>query len=74
MCESPQPALLRAKEVAALLQVRQTKVYDLAAKELIPTVRVGTAIRFPRVKLYRQFGIDPRPITDDDLEMQSWTT
>ena len=38
--------LLRADQVAALLQVSRWRVYDLARQGVLPSVRIGRAVRF----------------------------
>ena len=37
--------LLRVEEVAKLLSIGRTKMYDLIGRRLIPTVRIGSAVR-----------------------------
>ncbi len=52
MSEPPQmPAFLTTKEVAALLRVKERKVYDLAAEGEIPCRRVTGKLLFPRAEL-----------------------
>ena len=41
------PLLLRANEVAHLLGLGRSKVYELMQSGELPTVRIGTAIRVP---------------------------
>jgi excisionase family DNA binding protein len=45
------PLLLRAEEVAELLGLGRTKVYEMMASAQLPVVRIGTAVRVPRQKL-----------------------
>lgn len=45
--------LLRATEVSAILRLSRAKVYELAAAGELPTVRIGTAVRFPEAALRR---------------------
>ena len=45
------PAFLTTKEVAALLRVKERKVYDLAAEGEIPCRRLTGKLLFPRVEL-----------------------
>jgi excisionase family DNA binding protein len=43
---SPLPRLLRAIEVATMLQCSVSKVYMLAAVGVLPSVKIGTQVRF----------------------------
>jgi excisionase family DNA binding protein len=43
--------LLLAAEAAALLRLSENRVYDLAARGVLPCVRIGRQIRFPEDKL-----------------------
>ena len=43
----PEPLLLRASEVAHLLALGRSKVYELMNTGELPTVRIGTAVRVP---------------------------
>jgi len=43
--------LLFATEVAALLRVSENRIYELAARHMIPHVRIGRQLRFPEEKL-----------------------
>lgn len=43
-----EPLLLTIPEVATLLRLGRTKVYDLIDHEGLPTVKLGTARRIPR--------------------------
>jgi excisionase family DNA binding protein len=43
--------LLRAGEAAEMLGVGRSTIYELANRGLIPTIRVGQALRFPRQQL-----------------------
>ncbi len=47
----PPPAYLTTKEVAALLRVRERKVYDLAAAGGIPHRRITGKLLFPRTEI-----------------------
>jgi excisionase family DNA binding protein len=42
---------LKAKEVAALLRVTAQHIYKLAAQQLIPSFRVGGAVRFDPIQI-----------------------
>lgn len=44
----PSDQLLTAEEVAQLLQVRTSWVYDAARRDAIPRVRLGRNLRFRR--------------------------
>jgi excisionase family DNA binding protein len=43
--------LLRATEVAEILSLGRSKVYEMLATGELPTVRIGTAVRVPANKL-----------------------
>ena len=43
-----EPLLLTIPQVAAMLGLGRTKVYDLIDPEGLPTVKLGTARRIPR--------------------------
>jgi excisionase family DNA binding protein len=45
--------LLRAHEVAKLLALGRTKVYEMLEAGELPVVRIGTAVRVPRGRLLR---------------------
>lgn len=45
---SPEPLFLTASEVGALLNLRKSRVYELAAGGLLPTVRLGRRVLFSR--------------------------
>lgn len=44
--------LLRAGEVAELLGLSRSKVFELMATEVLPVVRIGRSVRVPRAELY----------------------
>jgi excisionase family DNA binding protein len=46
-----EPLLLTIPQVAALLGLGRTKVYDLIEHEGLPTVKLGTARRVPKQAL-----------------------
>ena len=46
--EHPEALLLRAGEVAHLLALGRSKVYELMQSGELPTVQIGTAKRVPR--------------------------
>jgi excisionase family DNA binding protein len=46
-----EPELLRVTEAARLLALSRTKVYEMAEREEIPVLRIGTAVRIPRRRL-----------------------
>ncbi|HUF86274.1 MAG TPA: helix-turn-helix transcriptional regulator [Thermohalobaculum sp.] len=46
--ETPEPEYLTTREVAALLRVRERKVYELAARGAIPCRRLTGKLLFPR--------------------------
>lgn len=45
---SPEPLFLTAAEVGSLLNLRKSRVYELAAAGLLPTVRLGRRVLFSR--------------------------
>jgi excisionase family DNA binding protein len=50
----PEPLLLRAREVAVLLGLGRSKVYEMLQAGELPTVRIGSAVRVPK-KLLEQW-------------------
>jgi excisionase family DNA binding protein len=46
-----EPLLLTIPQVAAMLELGRTKVYDLIEREGLPSVKLGTARRIPRQAL-----------------------
>lgn len=46
-----EPWLLRAVEVAQLLRVSRSKVFEMMAGEELPVVRIGRCVRVPRAEL-----------------------
>lgn len=57
----PRPAFLTTREVAALLRVRERKVYDLAGAGEIPCRRVTGKLLFPRDEIEAWLGGAPQP-------------
>jgi excisionase family DNA binding protein len=53
MQEITQPMLLNVAQVAKLLSLGRTKVYDLIATKQLPVVRFGRAVRVPAASLQR---------------------
>ena len=45
------PLTLNAHEVAAVLRISKSKVYELAQSESFPAVRIGKRVVIPRDKL-----------------------
>jgi excisionase family DNA binding protein len=43
--------LLLAREVAELLRVTENRVYELAARKLLPCIRMGRQLRFEESQL-----------------------
>ena len=43
--------LLNADQVAKVIGMGRTKVYEMMAAEELPIVRIGTAVRVPKQKL-----------------------
>jgi excisionase family DNA binding protein len=46
-----EPELLRVAEAAQVLALSRTKVYEMAERNQIPVLRIGTAVRIPRRRL-----------------------
>jgi excisionase family DNA binding protein len=46
-----EPKLLRMADAADALSVSRSKIYELAARGEIPTVRVGASLRVPAAAL-----------------------
>jgi excisionase family DNA binding protein len=44
--------LLRAEEVANILGIGRTKVFEMLATGELPVVRIGRSVRVPRGELY----------------------
>ena len=59
------PLLLDALEVARLLGVGRTKVYELIARHAIPVVRVDRCVRVPADDLARWVAVHTTPPTDE---------
>ena len=59
------PLLLEAVEVARLLCIGRTKVYELIARRSIPTVRVGRCVRVPASGLARWIDANTSPSLDE---------
>ncbi len=57
------PAFLTTKEVAALLRVKERKVYDMAAEGEIPCRRLTGKLLFPRQELESWLSGAPAPAT-----------
>jgi excisionase family DNA binding protein len=45
--------LLKPPEVATILGLGRSKVYDMIARRELPVVKIGTAVRVPSGKLQR---------------------
>ena len=45
------PLSLKAHEVAAVLRISKSKVYELAQSESFPAIRIGKRVVIPRGKL-----------------------
>jgi excisionase family DNA binding protein len=46
-----EPLLMKAEEVARLLSLGRSKVYEMMASGELPSVKIGTARRVPRAAL-----------------------
>jgi excisionase family DNA binding protein len=62
--EQKQPELLRVVEAANLLALSRTKVYEMAERNEIPVVRIGSAVRIPRRKLLEWIEAQTMPAED----------
>ena len=51
--ELPQPMLLNVTQVAKMLSLGRTKVYELIATRQLPAVRFGRAVRVSSASLQR---------------------
>ena len=49
------PSHYTVQDVAKLLQLHKRTVYDLCASGDIPSIRIGKAVRIPRVQFEAQF-------------------
>ena len=47
----PEPWLLDSREVARLLGLGRTKVFQMMARDELPVVRIGRCVRVPRAAL-----------------------
>ena len=62
------PLLLKAPEVAALLRIGRTKVYNMMASGELPVVRLGKALRVPKRALVEWLSIRTgEKVSVDDL-------
>lgn len=50
-CAEDAHVLLKADEVARLLGLGRTKVYEMMSRGELPVTRIGTAVRVPRQRL-----------------------
>ena len=48
MAERPESLLLKPEEIAHLLALGRSKVYEMLAAGELPVIRIGTAVRVPR--------------------------
>ncbi len=55
------PAYYTVKEVSQLLRIGRRKTYDLIESGDIPSIRLGSSIRIPRLKFEQQFDIANTP-------------
>ena len=53
MDRAPEPVLLRAEEVARMLGVGRSTVYELIVRGQLPVVRIGRLVRVPAAALER---------------------
>lgn len=51
--EIPQPLLLNVNQVAKMLGLGRTKVYELIATRQLPAIHFGRAVRVPTASLQR---------------------
>jgi excisionase family DNA binding protein len=47
----PEPLLLKVEEAARRLSLSRTKVYELMESGELPSIKIGTARRIPRIAL-----------------------
>lgn len=50
-CAGDEPLLLKPDQVAKMLGLGRTKVYEMTARGELPVTRIGTAVRVPRREL-----------------------
>jgi len=65
---TPESLFLSAAEVGALLGLKKSRVYELAAAELLPTVRLGRRVLFSR----RGIAAMDQQSIERALERQTW--
>ena len=64
---TPQPRhMLTADEASTLLRVRRPQVYALARDGIIPSVRIGRAVRFSRNRLLQWIEAGGQGIPETD--------
>ena len=47
-----EPKLLRVTEVATILGMTKSRIYELIASGTLPSIRIGRSVRVPRAALY----------------------
>jgi excisionase family DNA binding protein len=47
----PEPLLLHASEVAKILGIGRSKVYEMTSSGELPVVKIGTSVRVPKKAL-----------------------
>jgi excisionase family DNA binding protein len=64
--DSTAPLLLDSRQVAQLLGLGRTKVFQMMAGSQLPTVRVGRCVRVPREALDEWIRGQTKPALDSD--------
>lgn len=59
-----EPKLLRAREVARILDVSPGRVYELIRRDLLPSVRLGRQVRVHRGSLTNWIATGGQPLPD----------
>lgn len=60
-----EPKLLRATEVARILDVSPGRVYELIRRDLLPAVKLGRQVRVHRTSLASWMASGGQPLPDD---------
>ena len=64
-----QPLLLRATEVAELLGLGRSKVYEMIAAGDLPVTRIGTAVRVPKDALMDWVRENTTPVRGSEADV-----
>jgi len=64
-----EPMLLRPMDVADLLGISKSKIYELLASGAIPSIRIGKSIRIPTEELRKWVATHTQSENSDDLHL-----